>query len=97
MELSVTANARKWFAEEVVIPENYGIRFFGKIYGKTEVHEGFSIGMSVEQPEQPIKKEIIDDMLFFIEEADEWFFKGYDLEVDYDSSLNEPTYHFNDQ
>lgn len=31
---------------------------------------------------------------FFIEEADEWFFKGYDLLVDYDPNLEEPTYHF---
>lgn len=28
MKLSVTDNARKWFEEEVTIPENYGIRFF---------------------------------------------------------------------
>ena len=53
--------------------------------------------MSVEQPEQPIKEETIDGMLFFIEEADDWFFKGYDLVVDYDASLNEPTYHFKEQ
>ena len=76
-------------------PWNY--RFFGKVYGKTEVHDGFSIGMSVEQPERPIKEETIDGMLFFIEEADDWFFKGYDLVVDYDASLNEPTYHFKEQ
>lgn len=94
MELSVTESAQNWFQEEVDIPENYGIRFFGKVYGKTEVHDGFSIGMSVEQPEHPLKKEILNGMLFFIEEADEWFFKGYDLVVDYDASLNEPTYHF---
>ncbi|MGX7036299.1 HesB/YadR/YfhF family protein [Enterococcus hirae] len=97
MKLSVTDNARKWFEEEVTIPENYGIRFFGKVYGKTEVHDGFSIGMSVEQPERPIKEETIDGMLFFIEEADDWFFKEYDLVVDYDASLNEPTYHFKEQ
>lgn len=30
MKLSVTDNARKWFEEEVTIPENYGIRFLGK-------------------------------------------------------------------
>lgn len=53
--------------------------------------------MSVEQPERPIKEETIDGMLFFIEEADDWFFKGYDLVVDYDASLNEPTYHFKEQ
>ena len=94
MELTVTENARKWFESEVALPKDYGIRFFGKVYGKTEVHEGFSIGMSVELPEHPVKKEVIDGILFFIDEADEWFFKGYDLEVDYDETLDEPVYHF---
>lgn len=56
MELTVTENARKWFESEVALPKDYGIRFFGKVYGKTEVHEGFSIGMSVELPEHPVKK-----------------------------------------
>ena len=61
------------------------------------MHEGFSIGMSVELPEHPVKKEVIEGILFFIDEADEWFFKGYDLEVDYDETLDEPVYHFKEQ
>ncbi|OOL63185.1 iron-sulfur cluster biosynthesis protein [Enterococcus faecium] len=92
MKLTVTPKAQKWFDSEIDLPETYGIRFFGKVYGKTEVHDGFSIGMSVEQPEHPVKKvELMGH--FFIEEADEWFFKGYDLLVDYDPNLEEPTYH----
>ncbi|MDA9462389.1 MULTISPECIES: HesB/YadR/YfhF family protein [Enterococcus] len=94
MELTITDKAKEWFQAEVDLPENYGIRFFGKVYGKTEVHEGFSIGMSVEFPERPMKQEKIDGLLFFIDEADDWFFKGYDLVVDYDPQLDEPTYHF---
>ncbi|WP_165003263.1 MULTISPECIES: iron-sulfur cluster biosynthesis protein [unclassified Enterococcus] len=97
MELTVTEAAQKWFKTEVDPPEHYGIRFFGKVYGKTEVHDGFSIGMSVEQMEHPVKETMIDGMQFFIEEADEWFFKGYDLLVDYDPVLDEPVYHFNKQ
>ena len=71
MELTVTPKAQKWFDSEIDLPETYGIRFFGKVYGKTEVHDGFSIGMSVEQPEHPVKKVEMDGTLFFIEEADE--------------------------
>lgn len=97
MELTVTPKAQKWFDSEIDLPETYGILFFGKVYGKTEVHDGFSIGMSVEQPEHPVKKVEMDGTLFFIEEADEWFFKGYDLLVDYDPNLEEPTYHFKKQ
>ena len=50
--------------------------------------------MSVDKPENPIVQKTVSDMLFFIEEADEWFFKGYDLQVDYDEKLDEPKYSF---
>ncbi|MDU6523206.1 MAG: iron-sulfur cluster biosynthesis protein, partial [Enterococcus sp.] len=45
--------------------------------------------------ESPLIEENVNGMLFFIEEADEWFFKGYDLVVDYDEELDEPKYEFN--
>ncbi len=66
MKLTVTPKAQKWFDSEIDLPETYGIRFFGKVYGKTEVHDGFSIGMSVEQPEHPVKKVEMDGTLFFL-------------------------------
>lgn len=94
MKLEVTPKAQAWFKEEVgVLPES-GIRFYGKIYGKTAVHDGFSIAMSVEAPDQPMIKEVIDGITYYIEETDDWFFKGYDLTVDFDEEKNEPVYQF---
>ncbi len=43
MKLTVTPKAQKWFDSEIDLPETYGIRFFGKVYGKTEVHDGFRL------------------------------------------------------
>ena len=97
MELTISPKVHAWFKKEIILNPGQGIRFFGKVYGKTEVHDGFSIGMSVEQPEHPMKQVVLNNKLFFIEEADDWFFKDYDLVVDYDASLNEPTYHFKEQ
>lgn len=94
MKLTVTPQAQEWFKKEVGPTKETGIRFYGKIYGKTEVHDGFSIAMSVESPEQPMIVEQIDGVTYFIEETDDWFFKGYDLVVDYDQKMDEPTYKF---
>lgn len=94
MKLTITPHAQQWFKEEVGVTSDSGIRFYGKIYGKTDVHEGFSIAMSVEVPDQPIVKEVIDGITYFIEETDDWFFKGYDLLVDYDEEKDEPKYVF---
>lgn len=98
MKLTITPEAQEWFKRELELAEGQGIKFYGKVYGKTQVHDGFSVGMAVdspESPESPLVKTMIDDQLFYIEEADEWFFKGYDLVVDYDSELDEPKYDFN--
>lgn len=94
MQLTITPSALEWFKREIQLESGMGIRFYGKVYGKTQVHDGFSVGLSVDRPEDPLVKTTVSDMLFFIEETDEWFFKGYDLIVDYDKKLDEPTYVF---
>lgn len=95
MKLTITPKAQDWFKRELELAEGQGIKFYGKVYGKTQVHDGFSVGMSVDIPESPLVKTTLEDQLFYIEEADEWFFKGYDLVVDYDIELDEPKYEFN--
>ncbi|BCA85443.1 iron-sulfur cluster biosynthesis protein [Enterococcus saigonensis] len=94
MKITITPQAAKWFKTELSVDANMGVRFYGKVYGKTQVHEGFSVGMSVDTPENPIAKTTVEGILFFADEADEWFFKGYDLTVDLDEKLNEPKYLF---
>ncbi|MBO0450459.1 iron-sulfur cluster biosynthesis protein [Enterococcus sp. MJM12] len=94
MKITITPAAAKWFKTELTVDEGMGVRFYGKVYGKTQVHEGFSVGMSVDTPENPIAKATADGILFYADEADEWFFKGYDLTVDLDEKLNEPKYLF---
>ena len=94
MKLTITPKAQEWFKREIELGDNQGIKFYGKVYGKTQVHDGFSVGMSVDIPENPLIEEDVNGMTFFVEEADEWFFKGYDLVVDYDTELNEPKYEF---
>lgn len=97
MKLTITPKAQEWFKREIVLAEGQGIKFYGKVYGKTQVHDGFSVGMAVDVPENPLVKETYEDQLYFIEEADDWFFKGYSLIVDYDEELDEPKYEFNQE
>lgn len=95
MKLTITPEAQEWFKRELELAEGQGIKFYGKVYGKTQVHDGFSVGMSVDIPESPLIEENVNGMMFFVEESDEWFFKGYNLVVDYDRELDEPKYDFN--
>ncbi|MHC5268044.1 HesB/YadR/YfhF family protein [Enterococcus sp. LJL98] len=97
MKVTVTPKVLDWFKKEIVLEEGQGIRFFGKVYGSTQVHEGFSVGMSVDRPERVLFEEEIEGLLFFVDENDDWFFRGYEMTVDLDEKLNEPAYFFTEE
>ena len=39
MKIELTENAIEWFEKEVGVTKENGVRFMGKVYGKTDVHE----------------------------------------------------------
>ncbi len=94
MKITVTPKAQTWFKEEVGVEKGMAVGFFGKVYGKTAVHEGFSIGMNVGQPDDALYENEIDGITYYIEKNDEWFFHDFDLTVDYDEKKDEPVYEF---
>lgn len=88
MKLQITDAATKWFENEMNVSpaQKAAIRFYGKLYGRTKVHDGFSIALARElDPHNFGVKVEKDGVTFYIEKDDLWFFKGYDLDVDYDS------------
>lgn len=98
MKIEITDSASKWFNDELGLGDGLGVHFSGKVYGKTEVHDGFSVGMAVDKPGSNVMASTeVDGVTYFVNEEDDWFFSGYDLEVDLDAERNEPVYHFNEQ
>ena len=69
MNLTISPEAMQWFKKELVVDQGSGIRFFGKIYGKTQVHDGFSVGMSVDKPERPIVEQTIDGFFLLMKQT----------------------------
>lgn len=99
MDIKLTDNATKWFEEKFPLNDGEAVRFFGKTYGKTEVHDGFSLGVQVDNPENHediLSSTEVNGRKYFTTREDEWFFNGYDLEVDVNEELDEPKYHFID-
>lgn len=94
MKINISDKALDWFVNEVGLSEGDGIHFFGKVYGKTNVHEGFSIGMEVKKPDEPEYELTLRNITFFVEHGDIWFFSGYNLNIDYDPELDGPKYTF---
>lgn len=97
LKISVTPKAQAWFKKEVGLKNGSAVGFFGKVYGKTAIHEGFSMGMNVGEPDDALYSENIDGIDYYIEKNDEWFFHDHDLNIDYDEKKDEPIYEFIEQ
>lgn len=94
MKITLTEAAAKFFREEVDPQPGQGIHIYGKVYGQTNVHDNYSVGILVEEPVDPIASAEVGDILVYAEQEDAWFFGDYDLEIDYDAENEVPTYHF---
>lgn len=97
MKIALTEKASAWFEEKFPLDSGEAVRFFGKTYGQTEVHEGFSMGVQVDNPDHHddiLSITDINNRKYFTTREDAWFFEGYDLEVDISDDYNEPEYHF---
>lgn len=100
MEITLSDKAIQWFETKFPLNEGEAVRFFGKVYGKTEVHDGFSVGLQLDDPEKNdniIASTEINNRTYFTTQEDAWFFNGYDLAVDLNEDLKEPSYHFNSE
>ncbi|GHP12892.1 hypothetical protein YK48G_03170 [Lentilactobacillus fungorum] len=85
MKIIVTDAASKWFQTEMGLGNGNGVRFYGKVYGKTPVHDGFSLALTRDDdPNDVYTQTDKDGIHYFVDEDDRWFFKGYDLKVDFD-------------
>ncbi|WP_179395225.1 HesB/YadR/YfhF family protein [Lacticaseibacillus absianus] len=95
--LTITDAASQWFRQELALPATgSGIRFFGKVYGKTEVHDGFSVGMTRDDSlDDAVATTLKDGVTYYIAEPDAWFFDHLAMQVDV--AHDEPAYHFSER
>ncbi|MBB1080122.1 heme biosynthesis protein HemY [Limosilactobacillus sp. STM2_1] len=95
MKLIITDAASKWFRDEMGLQAGNGIKFYGKTYGRTEVHHGFSQGFTREdKPVDPILEIKKDGINYHVDSLDDWFFKGLITTVDYSAKDDGPVFHF---
>jgi len=92
MKLHVSSNAAQWYKEEMDLSEGSFIRFYVRYGGFSQLQKGFSLGVSIEEPIDPVVKTETDGVVFYIEEKDLWYFDNRDVEVDLDEKRNEPVF-----
>lgn len=89
LKIVLTEEANMWFKEEMNVVSGEAIRFYAKYGGSSPLHDGFSLGVTKQQPDEAIVETTQDGVLYYIESQDEWFFTDHDLHVTIDTDLEE--------
>lgn len=90
MEISVSKSASEWYLRELKPSENECIRFFVQYGGHSAVQKGFSLGIRIDTPINPGLFTKVNDLNFYIEEDDIWYFDDHDLEITLQESEEYP-------
>ena len=94
MKISVNDEAVKWYQDEMGLKAGDFIRYYARYGGSTKVQQGFSIGISTEEPIDIGTETTKSGITFYIEEKDLWYFDGHDLLVEFNTKISEPEFHF---
>ncbi|MFJ5766426.1 HesB/YadR/YfhF family protein [Lysinibacillus sp. NPDC093210] len=94
MNIALTDEALQWFKNEMEVETGDTIRFYARYGGSSPFHEGFSLGMTREEPFEIGVQTKIDGVTYYIDEKDLWFFNDYNLHIDVDKQLYELKYDY---
>jgi uncharacterized protein YneR len=94
MNIIVNDRAADWYKEEMLLNKGDYVRFFARYGGCSTVQQGFSLGVSSEVPHQIGFEVVKNDIHYYIEEKDLWYFDGKDLYIDFNEQVNEPVFRY---
>lgn len=90
MKINVTEEAANWYKEELNLTEKSSLRFFVRYGGVGGRIAGFSLGVKEESPINAHASTTINDIQFFVEDSDAWYFEDSNLSVSFDTKNSEP-------
>ena len=89
MKINISKEAAAWYIDELDLTPGTYLRFFVR-YGGQSIQSGFSLGIARNQPTHVGASTEINDVTFYVEHDDLWFFEDYDLVIPFNEKLNEP-------
>lgn len=92
--ITISPEAADFYIHVLKATGKRGISIKGKVYGRTNYHEGFSVAIDVREPKNPVFMSEEKGVKVFIEKENAWFTEGLDVEIDFDKELEAPTYYF---
>ncbi|GGB31147.1 hypothetical protein GCM10011409_05650 [Lentibacillus populi] len=93
MKLHVTNDTAEWYKSEFDLQTPARLRYYVR-YGFGGHIPGFSLGVRVDTPNEMYTSYQVDDLTFFIEAKDAWYFEEKDLFVKLNKAKNEPEFSY---
>ncbi|CEG22877.1 Iron-sulfur cluster biosynthesis [Planococcus massiliensis] len=94
VEIKITEDAFTWFHNEMEVESGDTVRFFVRYGGAGNLQPGFSLGVTKDEPDEAAVKIEQDQVTYYIEERDIWYFDGHDLVVSVNDDLHELDYSY---
>lgn len=94
MKIILSTEALSWFKEEMAAESGDSIQFFARYGGASPLHEGFSLGVRMESPDEAAVQAEYNGVQYYIEWRDEWYFLEHNLHVNVDPTLDELIYSY---
>ncbi|MEH6941747.1 HesB/YadR/YfhF family protein [Bacillus sp. JJ722] len=92
MNIHISDEAAQWYERELDLSKGDNVRFFARYGGVSTVQSGFSLGIQIEEPMTIGSSIEKNNIQYYIEERDLWYFDGRDLYVNYNAKQDEPEY-----
>ncbi|MFC4023046.1 HesB/YadR/YfhF family protein [Oceanobacillus longus] len=90
MKLDISNEAAIWYKEELDIDGTEEIRFFVRYGGVGGKIPGFSLGVKKDHPQSVHTSKNVENITFYVEDADVWYFEESDLNIEFDEQRKEP-------
>ncbi|NDI36899.1 HesB/YadR/YfhF family protein [Chengkuizengella sediminis] len=94
MNLTVTPIAANHFKDEFQLQHGDYVQFFVKYGGHSVIQTSFSLGISHDKPEKIGASVEIDNVTYYVEESDLWYFEDHQLQVDFNKQNEEIEYYY---
>lgn len=94
MDINISSEAVEWFKSEYEIENNADLRLFVRYGGFGGNIPAFSLGVNIEEPNNIHASVEIDDVRFYVEDSDKWYFEDKNLFISINEKLNEPKFEY---
>ncbi|UJL48028.1 hypothetical protein KFZ58_09330 [Virgibacillus sp. NKC19-16] len=97
MKLQISKEVAKWYKKELDIKDSSQLRFYVRYGGIGGNVPGFSLGITKDEPEDVHTSEEVENIIFFIEKKDAWYFEEKDLKINLNRKIMEPKFNYIDK